>query len=205
MKSFIRQRLRESISASEAYHDEDAIKTVIKGKRDLGFITVKASPIGDKFWDIIKRSGLKTLHVPSNKYDAYIYFKEGAENKAKELYDIAEKYDGYLAYNATPEDTRKIGQLLGYKDSDITKYMLKNYVCGKMSVKTYEEGINILNNVIGTIDENPKDWAKIQKPLSMWRDITIQLRKELETGMTGDSEADESNTWWSAIQSTFCK
>lgn len=41
--------------------------------------------------------------------------------------------------------------------------------------------------------------------MKMWSDITKQLREELKTGMTGDSEVDESNTWWSAIKSTFCK
>jgi hypothetical protein len=39
----------------------------------------------------------------------------------------------------------------------------------------------------------------------MWKDITIQIRKELASGATGDSEVDESDTWWSAIISRFCR
>jgi hypothetical protein len=49
-------------------------------------------------------------------------------------------------------------------------------------------------------------WDEIKKPLQMWKEATIEIRKELdEYGMTGDSEVDESDTWWSAIQSTICR
>lgn len=126
MKDFIKKRLKEAISASEAHRDENAIQTVIDGKRDLGFLTIIGSTISEKhFWDLIKSNDLKVISVPSNEYKAYIYFRKGAENKAKELWDIAEKYGGYLAYNATPEDSRRIGQLLGYHESDIDDYINK--------------------------------------------------------------------------------
>ena len=119
----------ETIKAEEAYHDISAMQTVIDGKRDLGWITVKASSDLEpkEFWDIIKRENLKTLKVPSNPFEAYIYFKPGAERKAKELLDIAEKYEGYLAWNATEQDSRRIGELLGYRKSDIDAYINKNY------------------------------------------------------------------------------
>jgi hypothetical protein len=40
----------------------------------------------------------------------------------------------------------------------------------------------------------------------MWKEATIEIRKELEEDkMTGDSEVDESDTWWSSIQTTLCK
>jgi hypothetical protein len=82
----------------------------------------------------------------------------------------------------------------------------KNNICDIMSVKTYEEGVKLLHNYLGSPIENRTEWEKIKKPLNMWRDITIQIRKEVNSfGMSGDSEVDESNTWWSAIQSTFCK
>jgi ABC-type multidrug transport system fused ATPase/permease subunit len=82
---------------------------------------------------------------------------------------------------------------------------LSNPMCNIMTVNTYEEGIAYLNQYIGTPEENPEAWAQIVEPLEMWKDITIQIRKELKTGATGDSEADESNTWWSAIISRFCR
>lgn len=82
----------------------------------------------------------------------------------------------------------------------------KKDICNVMSVDTYEEGIKLLENHIGTIKENPEMWDEIKKPLQMWKEATIEIRKELdEYGMTGDSEVDESDTWWAAIQSTICK
>jgi len=128
MKTFIKQRLREAISASEAHSDADAIQTVIDGKRDIGFIILIGTTLGrDNFWDLIKKHNLKTIKVPSNDYDAYIYYNERGESKAKELWDIAEKYGGYLSYKATAEETRRIGQLLNYKESDIEGFIQKNY------------------------------------------------------------------------------
>ena len=82
----------------------------------------------------------------------------------------------------------------------------KNDICNIMTVDTYEEGIELLKNHLGSIKENPEKWDKIKKPLQMWKEATEQIRKELdEYGMTGDSEVDESDTWWSAIISTLCK
>jgi hypothetical protein len=79
-------------------------------------------------------------------------------------------------------------------------------ICSIMTVNTYEEGIDLLKKYLGSPNENPLEWNKIEKPLSMWKEITIQIRNEIaEKGMSGDSEVDESDTWWSAIQSTFCK
>lgn len=128
MKTFIKTRLREAISASEAYRDENAIQTVIDGKRDVGFIPLIGTTLGrDNFWTLVKKHNLKTLKVPSNDYEAYIYYNERGEAHAKELWSIAEKYGGYLAYNASIEDTRRIGQLLGYNDADIEDYIQRTY------------------------------------------------------------------------------
>lgn len=82
----------------------------------------------------------------------------------------------------------------------------KNNICNIMSVDTYEEGLKLLKNYLGPRKENPEAWDEIKIPLKMWKEATIEIRRELdEYGMTGDSEVDESDTWWSAIQSTFCK
>lgn len=83
--------------------------------------------------------------------------------------------------------------------------LLGSKLCNTMTVNTYEEGIEILIKHIGKPEENPADWGKIEKPLRMWKEITDQIRSELKTGATGDSEVDESDTWWSAIISVFCK
>lgn len=82
----------------------------------------------------------------------------------------------------------------------------KKDICNIMSIDTYEEGIKLLEDYLGTRKENPEAWDEIMKPLKMWKEATIEIRSELdEYGMTGDSEVDESDTWWSAIQSTICK
>lgn len=82
----------------------------------------------------------------------------------------------------------------------------KKDICDIMSIDTYEEGIKLLEDHLGTRKENPESWDEIKKPLKMWKEATIEIRNELdEYGMTGDSEVDESDTWWSAIQSTICK
>ena len=119
--------LKEEISAEEAYTDKEAIKTVLNGKRKLGFITLEDLDFPEEnFWNIVQKFDLGTLKVPSNPHKAYIYYVKGAEDEANELKDIAEKYNGYLYYKATDEDTRRIGQLLGYKAEDIEDFIKRN-------------------------------------------------------------------------------
>jgi predicted nuclease with TOPRIM domain len=79
-------------------------------------------------------------------------------------------------------------------------------ICNIMSVDTYEEGIKLLENYLGSRKENPEAWDEIKQPLKMWKEATDEIRKEIdEDGMTGDSEVDESDTWWATIQGSFCK
>lgn len=121
--------LNETIRAEEAYRDKSGIQTVIDGKRDIGWITVKAAVdvSNDEFWNLVKTHNLGTIKIPKNPYDAYIYYRKGAEKKAKELENIANKYGGYLSYEATKEESRRIGELLGYDKKDIDAYIFKNY------------------------------------------------------------------------------
>lgn len=119
--------LREVISAAQAHRDEDAIQTVIDGERNLGFIATKASTMSEEdIWNAIKNGGLETVEVKGNAYDAHIYYRPEAKAEALELKAIAEKYGGYLLHNAPDEDSRRIGQLLGYRDDDIEAYIEKN-------------------------------------------------------------------------------
>ena len=122
-------KLEESIRAEEAYRDRSAIQTVIDGKRDMGFITIKSSVDTSKeeFWNLVKTHNLGTIKLPKNEFDAYIYFNKGAEKKAKELAKIANKYGGYLSYEATEQESRRIGELLGYDKKDVNGYINKNY------------------------------------------------------------------------------
>ena len=120
--------VNEIIKAEEAHRDENAVQTVIDRKRDLGFIAIKASTMEPSaFWELVKTHGLKTIEVPGNEYEAYIYFRPGAEKKANELKKIAMKYGGFLSYEATKQESRRIGELLGYTKNDIDWYINKNY------------------------------------------------------------------------------
>jgi hypothetical protein len=116
----------KTIRAHEAHNDDNAIETVINGRRNLGIIGMTYNSLTGNFWDIIKTNNLKVLKIPSNPGDVYIYFRPGAEKQAQELKDIAEKYDGYLAYWATENDTRRIGQLLNYHQKDIEDFINRN-------------------------------------------------------------------------------
>jgi len=79
-------------------------------------------------------------------------------------------------------------------------------LCNTMSVRSYHEVLGRIITAIGHPEENHELWDKIKKPLDMLEKANKELNKEKkENGMTGDSEVDESNTWWSAIQSTICK
>jgi hypothetical protein len=119
--------LKEEIRDYEAYRDESALQTVIDGKRNLGWMVLKSSTIPeDIFWNTIRKHKLETLKVNGNPSEAYIYFRKGAESEANKLKDIAEKYGGYLAWDATEEDSRQIGKLLGYTQEDIDKYIEHN-------------------------------------------------------------------------------
>jgi hypothetical protein len=121
--------LLEEIDPSEAYNDMDAIQTLVDGKRDLAFIVEKSNDPSDweKIQNIIDNNGFKVMYVKGNPYNAYIAYIPGSESKANELKDIAEKYGGYLAYDATREDTKRIGELLGYTKKSIDDFITAKY------------------------------------------------------------------------------
>jgi len=78
--------------------------------------------------------------------------------------------------------------------------------CDKMSVATYDEGIKLIIAAIGKPEENPQMWKRIAKPLQNWKQANKGIGGEVKSmGMSGDSMVDESNTWWTAIQSTICE
>ena len=70
--------------------------------------------------------------------------KEYIKNKLNEQFKVYQKVDYSLNNKHNNELKRK-------------------YVCNVLSVKTIEEGIDLLNKAIGTKYQNPEDWNKIQK------------------------------------------
>jgi hypothetical protein len=122
-KGKIWKGLKEEISAEEAQDDVSSLQTIIDKKRNVGFFTLEGINSPETFWEIVDENNLKSLEVEKNPHDAYIIYRPGSEKEANELKDIANKYNGYLSYKATDEDTRRIGQLLGYKAEDIETYI----------------------------------------------------------------------------------
>jgi hypothetical protein len=121
--------LNEKIDPSEAYNDTDAINTILQGKRKIAFIVEKANNADN--WKRIQKTiadnNLKTVYVKGNPNHAYIVYTPDNVKDAMELKAIAEKYDGYLSANASKEDTRRIGELLGYTEDKIDAFVAKNY------------------------------------------------------------------------------
>jgi hypothetical protein len=137
----------KTIRAHEAHNDNNAIETVINGKRNIGTIGLIHNSLTGNFWDIIKTNNLKVLKIPSNPQEVYIYFRPGSETQAQELKDIAEKYNGYFAYWATENDTRRIGQLLSYHQNDIEDFIKRNKKNDRQK-RTRYRSFPIIKNII---------------------------------------------------------
>lgn len=121
--------IKEDIDPEEATRDESAIQTVIDGKRNVGAFTVVYNTMGiseEGFLYIMKKNGLKTIKVPENPHILYVFYRPGSESEAKELASIAKKYEGYFAWYAKDEDTRRIGELLGYRKDKVEDFIQKN-------------------------------------------------------------------------------
>lgn len=79
-------------------------------------------------------------------------------------------------------------------------------LCNRMSVATYDDVIDLFTKAFGTKEQNPEAWTKVDKPLKNLEAENQQIGSEIKNAhMSGDSMVDESNTWWAAIQSTFCR
>lgn len=115
-------KLMMEIRASEGYDVLSSILSVIQGKRGVGFDSIGYT---QKYLLMLVKNGLDFYICPSNEQNV-VFFRPEYEKDAKELLHIAEKYGGYLAWNATEKDARRIGELLGYEKEDIDDY-IKNH------------------------------------------------------------------------------
>lgn len=121
--------LKEEIAASEAYRNDTGLETIIKGKRNVGFFTAVGG-VGITYEDVlkkVKRYNLEILPVEGNDYGAYIVYRPEGKQDALELKKIAEKHGGYLSSKAPAEETRRIGELLGYRKEDIDEFIEEKY------------------------------------------------------------------------------
>lgn len=122
--------VKEDIDPEEATSDTGAIQTVLDGKRNMGVVSLTSNTLRmydeREFYDFMENNGLKVLRIPKNPYKNVIFYRPEAESEAKELRDIAKKYDGYFAWYAEDDDTRRIGELLGYQKDKVEAFVQKN-------------------------------------------------------------------------------
>lgn len=130
--------LVESIHPSEASGNDKALQTLIDNKRGVAFV----SQIYGSENNILKTAetnNIKYIKVEKSPHESYILYKPEYEKDALELYNIADKYGGYLPacdpciqknadyHNASSveeleRDIFRIGQLLGYEEESIMNY-----------------------------------------------------------------------------------
>ena len=138
--------INEDIDPLEAITIVGSVQTIVDGKRDVGYIVLKHSSKDEieQIKTLVSDNNLKIQPVRGEQKTIIIY-KAGNESAVKELKDIAEKYNGYLSYKATEEESRRIGEILGYSKESIDKYIEKIKASGlteeidEYDVETLEE------------------------------------------------------------------
>lgn len=121
--------INESIKASEAYTTLDSYKTLEQNKRNIAWLQINnvKNDIKKYILDSINNNDFGFIIVDKNPSKPIIVYRNGYRKQAEELFNIANKYNGYLSANATYEDSKRIGELLEYEQSDIETYLNKNY------------------------------------------------------------------------------
>jgi hypothetical protein len=113
----------EDVHANEIHNDIAAIRTIINGRRDVGFIDLNKSMV-EKIGKY--NLGIIPVRMTSQNTIMSIIYREKSKLKAFRLYEIAKSKSGYLK-DRTPEEAREIGQLLGYNEESINEYIQKHY------------------------------------------------------------------------------
>lgn len=161
--------LAEEIHAREAYTDKGALRTIIKGKRDVGVIDLSKNfiPKLEKY-DL----GVIPLRMTSQNTIYSIVYRD--KEKAYRLYDIVKKKGGYLADN-TPDEAREIGKLLGYSDLSITEYIRKKY--GRKALISHEKTPDDYDD----LDESKINKRNLVLEQSI-KKFLKQVKKDINTG-----------------------
>jgi hypothetical protein len=119
----LEKEINEEIDAKEAYSEKGALKTLLKGKRDVAFI-----PVNEDLRKFLEKKGFRIILVkPHTKTSWYsiIYNLRGRENAMK-LFKIAQNKHGYIGDN-TASEAIEIGRLLGYTEDSINAYVRDKY------------------------------------------------------------------------------
>jgi len=123
------------IESNEATNDEASLQTLLDGKRNVGFASIKKS-----LFDEIQGLGIKIIPIHMWAPDLYksVIYREEGKKEAMRLYQIAMSHGGYLN-DQSPEEAREIGELLGYSEESIDEYVERIYQGGSHRVKKHSE------------------------------------------------------------------
>jgi hypothetical protein len=116
--------ISEEIDAKELYNDTNynkALKSVIKGKRDVCYIEMNSSNV-----NLVEKNKLRIIPTRMTLQNTMMAIVYRDSIKAHKLYDIAKSHGGYLN-DKSAEEAREIGQLLGYKEASIEEYIHRKY------------------------------------------------------------------------------
>jgi hypothetical protein len=121
-------KMKENIDPSEAYSNVGSVQTLVNGKRKVAMIALRGQSDAAETIKIINDNGLKKIGIDQRPgAEVYVVYVPGAEADAKEFTNIINRYGGYASSKASYEDTKRMGELLGYKKSTIDAFLVKNY------------------------------------------------------------------------------
>jgi hypothetical protein len=121
-------KIKEDIDPSEANRNLNAVQTLVDGKRKIAMIALKGQSEAADVIKLINDNKLKKIGIDQRPGDeVYVVYVPGAEADAKEFTNIINRYGGYASVKASYEDSRRMGELLGYKKEAINAYLKKNY------------------------------------------------------------------------------
>ena len=118
-----KKEINEEVDAKETYSEKGALKTLLKGKRNIAFI-----PVDENLRRFLEKKGFRIILVkPYSKTSWYsiVYTPEDHE-LAMRLFKIAKIKHGFLSDN-TPDEALEIGRLLGYTLESIKEYIIRKY------------------------------------------------------------------------------
>ena len=146
-------KIKETVDPKSVNTNEKSIQSVIDGKRGVGFVSL----VDDEWKEKVKNAKLKMLgpihqkHHNGYENQMYVIFNpniSNAEEKARELFTIALRNNGYV--NAkSPEGVRRIGELLDYNKEAIDAFIKKRFGEKEISEnirKNQKESLNLSKN-----------------------------------------------------------
>jgi hypothetical protein len=124
----ILNEIKEDIDPSEAYGNIGSVQTLIDGKRKVAMVALSGQSNAAETIKLINDNGLKKIGIDQRPGDeVYVVYVPGAETDAKEFTNIINRYGGYASSKASYDDTKRMGELLGYKKSTVDAFLAKNY------------------------------------------------------------------------------